>query len=189
MSLDRRRALMVAKKARLPAEYQEVEWIGVKNTNSSNCAYLSLPATLFRFNSSVTIKIKIGTTSTAELGYFGGSDGENSFELYYSAQALQSWGTIHIISAYSGDVYDTCTAKKTTRDTITLLLMTYRKDRYLFTGRCYGASFADADGNTISNLVPCYRKADGAVGMFDLIGKAFYSNAGTGSFTKGADVV
>lgn len=41
-------------------------------------------------------------------------------------------------------------------------------------------------GNTLHlDLVPCYRKADNVVGMYDLISKTFYTNAGSGSFTKG----
>lgn len=45
------------------------------------------------------------------------------------------------------------------------------------------------EGNTISlDLVPCYRKSDGEIGMYDLVSKTFLTNAGTGTFTKGADV-
>ena len=46
-----------------------------------------------------------------------------------------------------------------------------------------------SDGNSIvGNFVPCYRKLDGEIGLFDLISKNFYTNDGTGTFTKGADV-
>jgi hypothetical protein len=38
------------------------------------------------------------------------------------------------------------------------------------------------------DLVPCYRKADGVIGMYDLVSGAFFTNAGSGSFTKGANV-
>lgn len=44
-------------------------------------------------------------------------------------------------------------------------------------------------------LIPCYRKSDGVIGMYDLCGSIctltgtpFYINAGTGTFTTGADV-
>ena len=43
-------------------------------------------------------------------------------------------------------------------------------------------------GGAVQDLVPCYRKADGVVGMFDLVSNTFFVNAGSGSFTKGADV-
>ena len=53
---------------------------------------------------------------------------------------------------------------------------------------CYGFNMKAADGTQIRNFVPCYRKADNVIGMYDTITQQFYTNAGTGSFTKGADV-
>lgn len=38
------------------------------------------------------------------------------------------------------------------------------------------------------DLVPCYRKIDYIIGMYDIIGERFYINEGTGSFTKGQNV-
>lgn len=40
----------------------------------------------------------------------------------------------------------------------------------------------------IMGLIPCYRKSDNVIGMYDLVTDTFYTNAGTGTFTKGADV-
>ena len=37
-------------------------------------------------------------------------------------------------------------------------------------------------------FIPCYRKQDGEIGLYDLINNQFYSNDGTGQFSKGADV-
>ena len=39
------------------------------------------------------------------------------------------------------------------------------------------------------HFIPCYRKIDNVIGMYDLIGKTFYFNQGTGSFTKGSNSV
>ena len=38
------------------------------------------------------------------------------------------------------------------------------------------------------NFIPCYRKSDGEIGMYDLVGEQFYVNSGTGVFSKGNDV-
>lgn len=38
------------------------------------------------------------------------------------------------------------------------------------------------------DLVPCYRKADNVVGMYDMVTGKFFTNAGTGTFAKGEDV-
>lgn len=43
-------------------------------------------------------------------------------------------------------------------------------------------------GDDVCHLIPCYRKSDGEIGMYDLASKTFLANAGTGSFMKGADV-
>lgn len=37
-------------------------------------------------------------------------------------------------------------------------------------------------------LIPCYRVSDHVVGMYDLIGKKFYENSGTGTFLYGPEV-
>lgn len=44
------------------------------------------------------------------------------------------------------------------------------------------------DRELVRHLVPCYRVADNVVGMYDTVNGVFYGNAGSGSFTKGADV-
>ncbi len=38
------------------------------------------------------------------------------------------------------------------------------------------------------DLVPCYRKVDNVVGMYDMVTGTFFTNSGTGTFTKGEDV-
>ena len=40
----------------------------------------------------------------------------------------------------------------------------------------------------IRNFIPCYRKTDGVVGVYDLVEKKFYTNLGTGTFIKGNDI-
>ena len=41
----------------------------------------------------------------------------------------------------------------------------------------------------IGDFIPCYRKADGVIGLYDVVGEAFYPNNGTGTFLKGDDMV
>ena len=41
------------------------------------------------------------------------------------------------------------------------------------------------NGTTIRHFIPCYRKSDGEVGLIDIITGQFYTNLGTGTFTKG----
>ena len=44
------------------------------------------------------------------------------------------------------------------------------------------------DSTPIRNFVPCYRVADDVIGLYDMVEGQFYTNAGTGTFTKGDDI-
>lgn len=55
-------------------------------------------------------------------------------------------------------------------------------------GRFYGHAIVTNNSNEILHLVPCYRIADSVIGMYDLVAEAFYTNIGSGTFTKGDDV-
>lgn len=45
------------------------------------------------------------------------------------------------------------------------------------------------DNAYVLNLISCYRKADSKPGMYDLVTGTFYTNAGTGEFIVGPDVI
>lgn len=40
----------------------------------------------------------------------------------------------------------------------------------------------------IRNFIPCYRKSDNEIGLYDLVNNQFYTNAGTGVFLMGTEV-
>ena len=44
------------------------------------------------------------------------------------------------------------------------------------------------DGVPVCDLVPCYRKSDNEIGMYDLYSNTFKTNQLTGTFEKGPDV-
>ena len=58
----------------------------------------------------------------------------------------------------------------------------------------YNASFRmyfckiTENGQYILKLIPCYRKSDNAVGMYDEAKGIFYTNQGSGTFIKGPNV-
>lgn len=45
-----------------------------------------------------------------------------------------------------------------------------------------------SDDDRTAHYVPCYHKTTGEIGLYEKISKTFKGNAGTGTFTKGADV-
>lgn len=67
------------------------------------------------------------------------------------------------------------------------LLFFPHSSRYFY-GKLFYCSFSIKD-ELIRNFIPCYRKADNEAGMYDLVSGEFYTNAGTGSFIVGPDVI
>ena len=70
------------------------------------------------------------------------------------------------------------------------------KADYLFKGRFYYLRFFDHTGTIVRSFIPCYRKSDGEVGLYDFCGSIcpqtgtpFYINLGENTFSKGPDVV
>ena len=53
--------------------------------------------------------------------------------------------------------------------------------------RIYGYSVQYGD-ELLQSFIPCYRKSDGEIGMYDIVTRTFFQNAGTGTLAKGADV-
>lgn len=61
--------------------------------------------------------------------------------------------------------------------------------RYAGKTQIVSFKYYDKNDELICDLVPCYRKSDGEIGMYDLIRKIFLTNIETGTtFLKGADV-
>ena len=48
--------------------------------------------------------------------------------------------------------------------------------------------YDNVNGNLVRNFVPCYRISDDVIGLYDLVNGVFYTNDGTGVFTKGSNV-
>ena len=87
-------------------------------------------------------------------------------------------------SAPSADVVQyTCT------ENMYLLGWNYKgAPRTLGTRTVKSFRYWDKDDNLLRDMVPCYRRSDNVIGMFDLVSQAFFTNAGTGVFTVGEDV-
>ena len=55
-------------------------------------------------------------------------------------------------------------------------------------GRIYYVIFTRGD-KIMNHYIPCYRKSDNVIGLYDLVTGAFLTNAGSGTFGKGSNVV
>jgi len=61
------------------------------------------------------------------------------------------------------------------------------RGEFPFTGRLYSYKIYE-NTELVHTFMPCYRKSDNTIGLYDTIEGKFYTNAGTGVFLKGDDV-
>lgn len=64
---------------------------------------------------------------------------------------------------------------------------TASSSNYHFNGKVYRATVYRS-GEKVLDLVPCFRKSDNEIGVYDTVGDTFYTNSGTGTFEKGGNV-
>lgn len=204
-----RRMMMTEVKKKLPSQYQEVDYIITANDCYFNlgtmsyadigfeCDYLCThrnnsygPHVISTTNSYVIFNPR--STSLTRFDIKGGSvhdmavlplgkkihvtgnlDGSGTCTASYDDVNLTS--TCNLSTVTSGDVYLFAYAMDTSDTKFALL------------GNCYGIKFYDA-GVLRQDWVPCYRKADNVIGLYDVINNVFKTTDGTGTLGKGGDI-
>lgn len=188
--MNRRRALMGIKKtaSRLPVEYQEVKWIGRDNNQPS----LSFDfGNIGSFTMTIVIEHDAGIGRSASfVGRLAWSSLVNDYYVYFDSDTtIATLGdNVAIISASESnnqhtvaiDIHPPSSSGK-------FNLFKIHASTNAFMGKIYSI-LLEKDGTTLADLVPCYRKSDGEIGLFDIVSEQFFVNTGTGEFTKGADV-
>lgn len=208
---SRRRALMGAQgggNSRLPKGFQEVEWIGANvgpaiNTGihakletvikckMQRTAYEgggSYPAIFGCASPNYTITYQSsGNNNYVSIG--DKTDVSLSYDLRGSFREIElSKASIKINGTVQKNIGATALTENSNRKIA--IFARYNASNALerkSNTKC--AYFQIYDGETLEcDLVPCYRKSDGVIGMYDLVSDNFLTNVGTGTFTKGADV-
>lgn len=95
---------------------------------------------------------------------------------------LLNGNQISVESYYYGD--STLIGDYDNKETFKLLLFTSYNFIKPFRTRIYNF-ICSADGKRIVQLIPCKRKSDGVVGMYDLVGRKFYTSPNGVAFTGG----
>ncbi|MBR5291712.1 MAG: hypothetical protein IKU32_02220 [Clostridia bacterium] len=191
--------------ARLPAEYQEVEYI-----QSSGTQYIDTGVKPTA-NTKVLARVNVLSNPNRNAWLFGSRNanassryeviwisGSSAYRFYYGTSnytfsGVSSTGELTITTAASGATINGVS--------VTPAAATISSENTMYIFSCHGGtasnetsymqlfSFQIYEGNTlVRDFVPCYRKADTVVGLYDLANGVFYSNIGTGTFAKGADV-
>lgn len=181
----------------IPSEYQQVEFI-----QSSGAQIITVEPT-FIPNAQITIECE-SVTGSSLLGYsgsggmwFGHSNGR--YTIGGQLQLNVGAGThavAHLTYLPGSNIILTGDVNGVSGQATGIVQSNLRRPLSLFgTQSNASTSFYYASAKVYRltmegyhDLIPCYRKSDGVIGMFDLITEAFLTNEGSGSFTKGADV-
>lgn len=208
MMAIRRRVLMASKK-RLPSEYQEVEWI----QSTEEKQFILLPYG-FEKTDAVTITASIGTeyqTDRFIIAPTTWNNNSNRFAMVgvYTFRYCVGYGNratgascLAPVTPNDGNMHTWTFANKIFE--ITDLGLSINVSDVLFGRVTYNLKlFYGYNKNTNGKLsyykhvklngevyefIPCYRKADAEIGLYDIANNVFYTNDGTGTFLKGADV-
>ena len=196
--------VVVTESPLLPREYQQVEWIqsdgnqiidtGIRITNNSQFVQyeIEVDAAIPEVNTNANVFMGLSNNP----GYYLGNPPGTSYVGFNSSihfenidigernTFLLSW-TSNGATAICGE--ETITRTRTAQNEGGLGFFMDTQRLYGSKCRIYQAKVR-LSGLEILYLIPCYRKADDAIGMYDLVNNVFYENAGSGSFTKGADI-
>lgn len=174
--------------SRLPAEFQEVRWIGrTDNRPEIACRFGDLgPLTM-----TIVVEHDAGIGRSASfVGRLAWSSSVNDYFVYFDSDTtIATLGdNVAIISASESNNQHTVVLDiHVPTETGRFSLFRVHASAKSFIGKIYSV-LLEKDSTIVADLVPCYRKSDGEIGLFDIVSEQFFVNTGTGEFTKGADV-
>ena len=177
----------------LPAEYQQVEWIGhTQNTSSyilitypnySNINLGKIEVVLSNIASSIANPIVFGGvyangTCTSPHFDLNGAVGNNTCVPKLSDVVDKTQKTTYVLAPK--------TATQRSQTNYGYSALGWDGNSFVANLRAYSILVYDQSDNVLFNGVPCYRKSDNVIGLFDAVNQAFFPVRGT--WTKGADV-
>ena len=195
--------------SRLPSEYQEVEYIFIPTTAYINTEWVPADATIFNIKfSAATDGYPFGVGSNPRLAMaYSPTAGSTIYNTSNETAGIHTFtilrNEIVNIETYSTsrstDSYVSANGNKKENGktqsvyfntALSMLLGAWQYNATTIRQGVINLYYCKANvgGVDIFEMIPCYRKSDGVIGMYDLVRKKFFTNAGTGSFTKGADV-
>lgn len=207
--MTRRRALMARVKSgggRLPAEYQEVEYL-----ESTGRQFILTGLTIAELSSlSTNWSLRFALTRFISAQIIAGvNTDEKQLPFLLDSLRLRDWcgykytgvqtaelNKIYEIKQEDGylkfDGTSTEIAKKTTSNTFFALFAknlenNTPEESTISHMRLYGFS-AKSSGVDKANMIPCYRKSDNKPGLYDLVSETFLTNGWQNEFLVGPDV-
>lgn len=191
----------------LPNEYQQVEYIESTGTQYIDTGYkvnmntdtVEVEVDVTRENGSHFVFGNYSTNNYYGFNFYGEA---SSLYFYYNvAQVIintshSGVGEITKLKATNTNFY----VNNTSVGTFETVNNTTPYNAFIF-GASSSSSTADfltkmklysckitSANNVVRNFIPCYRKSDNVIGLFDIVNNVFYTNAGTGTFNKGNNI-
>lgn len=200
--MQMRRRLMMAPKSKLPSGYIPLEYIestgtqcintGVKPTSETVCR---IKVNMTRINTYTTVGYSTGkerdsfrffnANSLIYLDYGSGSVGNRIYGGSWPAGQTVNFefGNRYVKDLDTDKILISDTAVGTFSKSYTIYLMDNRTTSGKGSGKVYYLQIINA-GILVRDYLPCINPS-GAIGMYDLVGKQFYGNSGTGTFVAG----
>ena len=195
--------------ARLPLEYQEVEWIKADLNSWINTRIKpKYDETRVIFDGYETASRSLFGAKSRYFGVTGVSSGQkirfdynNSvYTSDYTFTERHKWELNKNTAYVDGTLVKTFTSSST-QDALNMYLFARNYNNTgddTSNGYCYSCKIYTND-TLVRDFVPCYSKEvvtdvdgntqpSGTIGMYDLVNNAFYVNKGTGAFSKGNDI-
>ena len=194
----------------MPIEYQEVEWIESHGTEYIDANYASQDAHNYVLDAIIQFT-SINETNQqlngANWGFFFGVNNTgdlcaNSSTIIVTADTNKhhfvldvTFGNQNNSFKIDDTTYNTLRTSAYQEDEFAIFNLIYPTLplRYVSRQKLFNFKLTD-NGTLIRNFIPCYRKSDGVIGLYDLCGSIcpltstpFYVNSGTGTFTKGTN--
>ena len=182
-------------KYKLPIEYQELDYIQFNTGNYINTGIVPNNHTaevIFDFDTYNSGEVLFGTSQNYYYYHFTAYSNMYYWGNYRDGHG-GTWttGKHHLI--YNSEISNRVILDKKILDsgnTITSssnLFIGKRDGDAIFTGKIYYFKITDkSTGNVVREFIPCYRKSDNEVGLYDLVNNTFYTNSGSGqSLTRG----
>lgn len=201
----------------LPSEYQQVEYIKGTGTQYIDTNFVANGGMICNYsvsyeNDGAYHEYVVGSHGVSDPygrngGYLCDTFGAGErWELGYGDQVDVSYTTIEYnriynveFSTITGNAYlkadgTTLITDNSTEQINSTNVMVFTNQFMLDTGgdrttaKVYSIKIYNNQNTLVRDYIPCYRKSDNEIGLYDLVNNIFYVNDGTGAFIKGGDV-
>ena len=193
--------------ARLPSAYQEVEYIQSSGTqyivtsiipSNTKGIYIKLSS-----QDIDTDLLYVGSKKTWDTRFWIWNSTNSSWNLYLWWNTNDRWvisvntifeAKLNYLNSRGNEVNWTVVASNlwtlSSSNNIPITIFAWNENWTIIAPskiKLYSCKISDWS-DIVNNFIPCYRKSDSVIWLYDLVNSAFYTNSWTGTFSKGNDV-